>query len=264
MVSSFLPRGVAIAALGVVACLCDPFVHAGNRWPDERTAGPFVIHADFSLQPHEHLLHELTHLQHDLVRELGVPPTREVVHVYLFARSTTYKRYLASYFPQAPVRKALFIKERGAGMMFAYASEDLAIDVRHEGTHALLHGALPMVPLWLDEGLAEYFEVPASQRAYDNPHLKAIQRSLWLKGAPRLEALEQLERLEEMGAAEYCNAWAWVHFMLHGPPEAREELIGFLRNVAAFSPPGNLSDRLRRRMPDLEQRFVAHFRNWSR
>ncbi len=264
MVLSCLPRAATMAVLGIAACLSGASVDAANRWPDERTAGPFICHADFSLQPHENLLLELTRLQDDLVRELGVPRSREIVHVYLFARPATYKRYLASYFPQAPVRKALFIKERGAGMMFAYGSADLEIDVRHEGTHALLHGALPMVPLWLDEGLAEYFEVPPHERTHDNPHLKSIQRSLWLKGAPRLEALEQLGRLEEMGTAEYRDAWAWVHFMLHGPPEAREELVGYLRNVAAYSPPGNLSDRLRRRLPNLEQRFVAHFQQWSR
>jgi hypothetical protein len=237
---------------------------AANRWPDERTAGPFVCHADFSLKPYETLLSELMQLQDDVTRELGIPANRETIHVYLFAKPATYKKYLAHYFPQAPTRRALFVKERGPGMVFAYRSDELAIDIRHEGTHALLHAVLPMVPLWLDEGLAEYFEVPPEDRAYGNPHLAEIRRTLWLKGTPRLEQLEQLQRLEEMGSAQYRDAWAWVHFMLHGPPEAREELTGTLRSIAALSPPGNLSERLRRRMPDLEQRFTTHFYNWKR
>jgi hypothetical protein len=239
-------------------------VCAGDRWPDERAAGPFVCHADFSLKPYEVLLSELMRLQDDVMRELGVPANREAVHVYLFARPSTYKRYLAHYFPQAPTRRALFVKERGPGMVFAYRSDDLAIDIRHEGTHALLHGVLPMVPLWLDEGLAEYFEVPPEERAHGNPHLTEIRRALWVKVPPRLEQLEQLERLEEMGPAQYRDAWAWVHFMLHGPPEAREELTGTLRNIAALAPPGHLSERLRRRMPDVEHRFAAHFQSWGR
>jgi hypothetical protein len=251
---------VAVLAIAAGAAAAQ----AANRWPDERAAGPFICHADFSLQPYETLLGELMRLQDDLQRELGVPRTQEPVHIYLFGKSTTYKRYLTHYFPQAPTRKALFIKERGPGMVFAYGSDELAIDIRHEGTHALLHGAMPMVPLWLDEGLAEYFEVAPQERPFGNPHLASVQRGLWLKGAPRLEQLEQLERLEEMGQGQYRDAWAWVHFMLHGPPEAREELTGYLRSIAAYSPPGALSDRLRRRMPDLEQRFVAHFQGWRR
>jgi hypothetical protein len=79
-----------------------------------------------------------------------------------------------------------------------------------------------------------------------------------------MEQLEQLERLEEMGPAQYRDAWAWVHFMLHGPPEAREELTGALQRIAALAPPGNLSERLRRRMPDVEQRFTSHFQSWRR
>jgi hypothetical protein len=121
-----------------------------------------------------------------------------------------------------------------------------------------------MVPLWLDEGLAEYFEVAPQERESGNPHLASIQRSLRFKPAPRLETLERFERLEEMGTTEYRDAWAWVHFMLHGPSEGREELVGYLRNIAALSPPGDLSARLRRRMPNLEERFIVHFRNWPR
>jgi hypothetical protein len=256
-------RAAAIVAAAVICGGADAAV-AQNRWPDERQAGPFFCHADFSLAPYEALLGELTRLQDDVVRELGVHPTHEPVHVYLFARSSTYKRYVSHYFPAAPSRPALFIKDRGPGMVFAHRGGDLPADLRHEATHAVLHGALPMVPLWLDEGLAEYFESPAAERAHGSPHLGAVQRGLWIKGAPRLERLEQLTDLEEMGSGQYREAWSWVHFMLHGPAAAREELTGFLRDIAARTPPGDLSVRLRRRIPDLEQQYVEHFRRWRR
>ena len=60
-----------------------------------------------------------------------------------------------------PYRPALFILEGGSPGVYTYRKPDLDIDVRHECTHALLHSALPVVPLWLDEGIAKYFEVPA-------------------------------------------------------------------------------------------------------
>jgi hypothetical protein len=149
-------------------------------------------------------------------------------------------------------------------MVFAYQSPEFEIDVRHECTHAFLHGALPMVPLWLDEGLAEYFEVSADKRAYDNPHLKSIRWLVRLGNAPRIEDLEAVREVNEMGAPEYRAAWAWTHFMLHGSPDAHDELARYLADIAAHTPPGQLSDRLRRRIPDVERRFVTHFQEWEK
>jgi len=149
-------------------------------------------------------------------------------------------------------------------MVFTYRSSELAVDMRHECTHALLHASLPMVPLWLDEGLAEYFEVPPAERAFDNPHLSAVRWSVRLGIVSNPRDLENKDSLDEMGGSEYRNAWAWTHFMLHGPPEAHDELIRFISDIQAQTPPGLLSRRLEQRLPDLERRFSAHFRNWKR
>jgi len=77
---------------------------------------------------------------------------------------------------------------------------------------------------------------------------------------PRLEELEPLDNLDEMGRDEYRDAWAWVHFMLHGPREAQDELNRYLDELHSGSEPGKLSERLRRRLPDLNRRLVDHFR----
>ena len=82
--------------------------------------------------------------------------------------------------------------------------------------------------------------------------------------APSLEALENIRSLEDMGQTQYRNSWAWVHFMLHGSPDAHRELVAFLADIHAHTPPEKLSDRLRRRIPQLEQRFVEHLRGWKR
>jgi hypothetical protein len=239
-------------------------VRAESRWFDERAAGPFVLHANFSLHPHGSLVQEMARLQRDLAYTLGISEPREQIHLFLFEHKDTYQRYIGRYFPSVPYRRALFIKERGPGMVFAYRSRDFEVDVRHESTHALLHAALPMVPLWLDEGLAEYFEVSPRQRAFENPHLSAVQWSVRVGERPQLEALENIHDLKDMGRDEYRRAWAWTHFMLHGPREAHDELVRFLADIAAHTPPGHLSERLRRRLPDLEARFLDHFRRWKR
>lgn len=234
-----------------------------QNWADARTAGPFVCRADFPLAGVEGLFAELVQLQDDVVRALGIRPAREAVEIYLFRDQSSYRKYIAQRFPQVPYRRALFIKSDGPGMVFAYRGSQFEVDLRHECTHALVHASLPMVPLWLDEGIAEYFEVAPSQRASNNPHLNGVRWGARLGIAPRLGALESKSDLAQMGSAEYRNAWAWVHFMLHGPAQAHDELVRFLTDIQANTPPGLLSQRLGRRLPQLDRRFLAHFAAWK-
>jgi len=46
---------------------------------------------------------------------------------------------------------------------------------------------------------------------------------------------------------------------LHGPPEARSELTRYLDDLAADGAPGKLSNRLHRKLPDLNRRIAEHF-----
>jgi hypothetical protein len=233
---------------------------AQSRWPDEREAGPFRCHADFSLAGQEPLLEEIALLQKDLTAILSARESREPVHLFLFQTRATYQAYLKQYFPKVPYRRALYMKARGPGMVFAWQGADFEIDVRHESTHALLHAWLPSVPLWLDEGLAEYFEVPRDKRAGGNPHLEVVRAQVASGPLISLAELESLTDIGEMGVSEYRDAWAWVHFLLHGPREVREEFIRYLGELETGGDPGPLTDRLRRRLPDLDRRVAEHFR----
>jgi hypothetical protein len=146
--------------------------------------------------------------------------------------------------------------------VFAYRDAELATDLRHETTHALLHADFPMVPLWLDEGLAEYFEMPRSDRALRNPHLDEL---VWPLRTGRVSTLERLQRkheLDQLDGADYRDAWAWVHFMLHGPVAAHAELVRYLADIRQRSPPGDFAERLARVVPNPQQQMHDHFRHW--
>lgn len=236
---------------------------AGERWFDERALGPVQVHADFSLAPHTGLLTEVTRLQSDLRATLGLPPVQDPIHMFLFERKPVYLAYLREYFPRVPYRRALFIKERGPGMVLAFRSPDFEVDLRHETTHAMLHAVLADLPLWLDEGLAEYFEVPSDQRAGGNPYLAHIRWLAWAGQAPALEPLEELADIADMGRGEYRGAWAWVHFMLHGPPAAKAELTRYLADARSGLPADPLSVRLRSAVPDRDRTFSSHFKQFK-
>jgi hypothetical protein len=235
-----------------------------DGWADTRVSGQFICRADFALNSVEDLLSDLARLQNDLVRCLGIRPAAEPIELYLFHDQRTYKKYLRQHLVDVPYRRALYLKKGGPGIVLAYVSPQLPVDLRHECTHALLHASLPMVPLWLDEGLAEYFEVAPDKRAYDNPYLSTVRWNARLGMLPKLEKLEGKNGVNSMSGADYRNAWAWTHFILHGSPEAHQELVEFLRDISASTPPGLLSQRLRQRLPDVERRLAAHFRGLNR
>jgi hypothetical protein len=146
--------------------------------------------------------------------------------------------------------------------VYAYRHDGLDFDLRHECTHALLHASLPMVPLWLDEGLAKYFEVPASERAFNHPYFGSLRWDMRLGMIRTIDDLEQRHDLTEMGASEYRYSWAWVHFMLHGPEAAHTSLVGYLADVRRGEIAGNLSGRVANSVPNATQQMVQHFKYW--
>ena len=155
----------------------------------------------------------------------------------------------------------MFVLENGSPGVYTYEKADLDIDLRHECTHALLHASLPVVPLWLDEGLAKYFEVPASQRAFDHPYFDDLKWkwSLRLGMVRSIESLEQRDNLTEMDATDYRYSWAWVHFMMHGPEAAHQVLV---HNIACYqqsTPPGKLSSQLAEAMPNPDRENDSTF-----
>lgn len=258
----WLSRAVACLIAGAAATRTSTSRADLMRWPYERQLGVVALHADFSLDAHATLFDEIQQLDDQLGRHLEIPAPREPVHLILFRQRSTYQAYLQEHYPRVPYRRALYIKDRGPGIVMAYRSPELEVDVRHETTHAILHASLPEVPLWLDEGLAEYYEVAASQRARGHDHLPATRwATRWAATRP-LEELEGLKDIESMGPQEYQRAWSWIHFCMHGPTPAKRVLTDYLGALADSETGPPLSHRLRRHWPELESRLVQHFRSF--
>lgn len=235
----------------------------GADWPDTQTIGPFIFRADFSLRTINPFLNELSQLQNDLVQSLDIPTAQEPIEVYLFHDQKTYNSYLKKHFPNIPFRRAIYIKAQGPGRVFAYRSEQFEIDLRHECTHALLHASLKNIPLWLDEGLAGYYELPTKQRIAGSPHLSSVRWSVWLGKPPKIENLEKCIDIANMGKTEYRDSWAWVYFMLHGSTEAHRQLVLYLSDMQKNDSQVLLSERLKHNVPTLQQNFSTYFNNWK-
>lgn len=253
---------VALAVIVMAAMHSAADTSSGGQWPTAGQIGPALVRAEFRLD--QRTLNAISHMsatKGDLEKMLGLSVPETPVELYLFRTRSSYDRYINRNIPEGRGRAALYVQRGGAGSVYAYYSGHLNVDLRHESTHAFLHGALPYVPLWLDEGLAEYFEVPPESRYQGHEHLRSIKRSLWFRWKPRLERLESLANLSDMNEAEYREAWAWAHFMLHGPPQVRQVLRTYLGEIANQQYAGKLEPLLRAVDPDLEAALIRHLKS---
>ena len=255
------PHTVGLCAAVVIAVACH--VQGAANWADGRNIDTIVCRANFSLKEYEGLLDELARLRGDIRQQLQLPESNELIEIYLFSDEATYEAYLKKYFPKIPYHRALFIKNNGPGRVFAFCGKQLEVDIRHEMTHAVLHAALPSVPLWLDEGLAKYYEQSAENRVYDNPYFSGLKWRVRFGSIPKLDELEKKTAINDMGESQYRDAFAWVHFLVNGPPAARNELIAYLEDLGNGNT-GKLSSRLEHRWANPPQQLALHLRNWKK
>ena len=147
------------------------------------TIAPFVLHSDFELKRKLPIFDELAHLRNLVYKELELPVTNTVVDVYVFDNRDHYERFMRTHYPDLPRRRAFFVAQaREVGgpealLVYTYWGDRVGEDLRHELTHGLLHSVIKDVPLWLDEGLAENFELPSGKQGVNDHHLDQIRRS---------------------------------------------------------------------------------------
>ena len=230
------------------------------KWATEWHDGNFHFHCDHDLLQRDKIVKELAQVRSDLRDDLAVNLIDEPIHFIVFSEDCDYRAYMEHYFPEIPQRRALFIKRRGPGMVFTHASRELETDLRHESTHAMLNASLAYVPLWLDEGLAEYYEQPSNRRLTGSPHLTLVRIATLLGQVPEIETLESIGDLRAMRGTEYRDAWSWVHFLLNESTQSREILQRFLADIQSGLPPGPFSRRLAAGLPDYRERYLKHYR----
>lgn len=227
----------------------------------------FMLYSDFQLQRDLPIFKELEVLRDRIHKELRLPSNNTIVHVYLFEDRDRYEKFMQANYPDLPKRRAFFVaqpwKKNGPDdlLVYTYWGDRIQQDLRHELTHALLHGALKDVPLWLDEGLAEFYEVPANWQGTNYQHLDLLLNGTF---APDLARLEQLSQVQQMKQSEYREAWAWVHLMLKGPAESKQVLLDYLQQLRTNSNPGSLRERLEVVYPELSGSLTAHLKQISK
>lgn len=231
--------------------LFERFAYATER-------GQMVIHSDEPLPLNHRLLDEVAARRDDLLRHLALPGSDEKVHVYLFSTPERFGQYVRWQYPDLASRRAFFVETDTRLEVFAHWGDRVAEDLRHEVTHGYLHSVVPRVPLWLDEGIAEYFEVPRGQEGAHQAHLEHLLRQISDGWRPDLARLDRLSTAAELEQIDYAESWAWVHFMLNTFPERRDLLQRYLQTLRHDGAAEPISGQLARISGKSSDELIEH------
>ncbi len=218
-----------------------------------------LILSDVHLDKQHPLFLDLVNLRKQVAESLQLPIQGREVVVYLFGDEPQYRKYINATYPGLPPRRAYFVGTPQELAVFTFWGDRVQEDLRHEFTHGLLHSTLKSVPLWLDEGLAEYFEVVGAETGgMNSDYAERLTTAIVNNWRPNLIRLELLHDIQSMQRVDYQESWAWIHFMLHGEPELRQALLDHLQALKENPDPGPLSKRLYDLQPNLDERFLNY------
>lgn len=124
-----------------------------------------------------------------------------------------------------------------------FAPSEIWKTVQHEGWHQFAHAVIGGdIPVWVDEGLAEYFEeaiftgdgfVAGVIPQHRLERLRAQIKGNRLKTLPEMMVLERMAWNHNLSPANYNQAWSMVHFLAHANGgKYQPRFDGFLRDVS--------------------------------
>tara|TARA_Y100001978_G_scaffold103897_1_gene92899 strand:- start:287 stop:1153 length:867 start_codon:yes stop_codon:yes gene_type:complete len=217
-----------------------------------------VIYSDFQLPENHRLLRDLEAMRERLTTTLALRPSNAPIEVYLFKTPRRYYRFLARRYPDCPQRRAFFAQNGSRLCVYTYWGDQVSEDLSHEVCHGYLHATIPRIPLWIDEGIAEFYEADRGNTGW-NPSqydllITARESQRWQPDLERLERLVQTESLTEM---DYAEAWLWAHFLLT-TSEVRKALLREYLADCGRGDVESMSKRLSRVDPNYGQSVQQH------
>ena len=235
---------------------------ADAEWKVRKWVGGVEVRSEIAFDPRlAAAIDELDPLRRSIEDMFGLTMSDHPIELNIFATRRSYAEHVELRVPGGASRPALFMTGIDRDRVYVAYSRTVEEDIRHECTHAFLHSRLQYVPLWLDEGLAEYFEVPAARRLAGHKHLKALKPRSYLLWRPNIERLEAISELRDMQEAEYRESWAWAHLMVHGPESARDVLREYLTAIAEGGDAGKLEPKLKAAIGDPGRALRSHIRS---
>ncbi len=188
----------------------------------------------------------LEQFRHALVMLSGLRSVKSSipVHVFVFKDQAAFSPFSLVYQSKRQELGGYFMSREDA----IYLAVDAEVDdvIYHEYAHFFLHNNLPDIPLWFNEGFAEYFSSFAYEKnsidiGLPNRENIPILRDMTWMTFQQLFTVENLfqESNDLKRRLFYAQSWALVHFLLHAHSETWRltELSQFITLLAKGTRP---------------------------
>jgi hypothetical protein len=253
--------GLVVLSLMVAGCRSLPERTYTSSRPSRHSISTdsFTVYSDVSVPEDSPVIRQLKLIGERVTEELQLPAQNDPVSVYLFSDEAAYRTYMHATWSHLPPRRAYFVGSPRELAVYSFLGPTVEEDLRHEFTHGLLHSCLKTVPLWLDEGLAEYFEVDgAVVGAPHSMHLRALRTAALDGWTPNLYRLELMHDFRDLTQRDYAESWVWVHFLLNGDPTVRQMFLEYLAQLRTAQVPQRLLNRIEELVPSWQSELRRH------
>ncbi len=242
------------AAIFVLLLSLSAAVSLTAALPDENTAWIRVDTANFTLFSSVSRRHTLEvgrrlelfrHLLSGLLPELKVNSPLPS-YVFIFRSDATFTPYKTQFGRGPTPQDAYFSADQSANFVAlnAFPDGDPFATVYHEFVHYFLNNNFANLPLWFNEGLAEYYstlllsDIKDDQVEIGRPVSQYVG---WLKEHSLIGLRELFEistgssqyNEEEKKGVFYAQSWALVHYLVGGAPDWGSSLTSRLARLAA-------------------------------
>lgn len=269
-----LPVALAALVFAAAAGRATELPRKGATWIAVDTPA-FRVLSNAAEEPTRRLLTDLETFRSALATLLGEATTTAALPtlVYLFRNSEDFSRYDDDLRECRGTRctAGWFLAARQANLVSIDASAEEAARVAlHEYVHFLVENTSPGLPLWLNEGLAEFYSTfRATPRGAEvgrpiENHLRLL-REQGLLPLAQLFAVDYnspLYREHERAGVFYAQSWALTHRLLVGDEERGREAGGELiaRLAAGEAPEPVLAGVLGLGPAELQRSLAAYVR----
>ncbi len=254
-------RGNLICGLLAGLVVCCSSLSARAEWRTEFQLEQFHVHSEVAAGLVFPAIRELSPLRQRLAEALQIEVSDRPIDILIFSSTANYRAYIRQRVPEAVNRPALFVKGPDALWVHVVYQQGWEVDLRHESTHALLHGSLPYLPIWLDEGLAKYFELPESAQGMQTGYRNGIIWRNRLRQSLRTKDLEKLRQISDVQGEHYRDSWAWVYFCLQHSNETRQFLQAYLQTIQREEVAGSFFDRFEQQFPQAHSQAIRLLRS---
>jgi tetratricopeptide (TPR) repeat protein len=155
--------------------------------------------------------------------------------IFLFKDARAFKPYSLRVRDRIPSISGYFFSRPDGNYIAINAEEQASQIIYHEYIHFFVNNNLPNVPMWFNEGFAEYYSTFKSDDDKTTigfpvaPHMAFLKSTRLMPLHQLLEKTEILHEGETKAGSFYAQSWLLVHYLMQGREQKlRPKLSQFL------------------------------------